>query len=151
MTHTKHRHEARTLMATVGLLGGLLTAVSTATAGMSLVPLDEIPTRLVLPVDPEDYPDPICLGCKIIAKRTTSTDDDDIGILSVTYEDDQVRTFVGDIVLTVFLLDSDELRTVTLDGLVLTDGQTVELAVTAGSDWGWEDVESVWVELVHAP
>lgn len=151
MTHTKHRHEARTLMATLGLLGGLLTAVPTATAAMTLVPPDEIPTRLVLPVPPEEYPDPICLGCKIIAKRPNSANDDATGILRVTYEDDQVPSFVGDIVLTIFLLDSDECRTVTLDGIMLTDGQTVELAVTAGSDWGWEDVDSVWVELVHAP
>jgi hypothetical protein len=148
MTSTKQLHRIIAHMATAGLLGTLFAAAPTAMASQSTNPrLDELPTRIVVPTDPVLYPDPICLGCKIIAKRTrTSEDDDASGVLRVTY--DEVPMFVGDIVLTVFLLDTEERRTVTLEGVVLTGGQTVELLVPADVDWTWDDVESVWVELV---
>lgn len=152
--HTKQSHGFFARTTVIGLLGALLGAVTTpamanqtTTAG-----LDDIPTRIVLPTDPVLYPDPICLGCKIIATRAkgSSEVEDASGTLTVTYQDPQAPMFVGDIVLTVFLQGTDERRTVTIDGVWLIDGETVELSVEPGVDWAWDEVESVWVELVPA-
>jgi hypothetical protein len=149
MTPTKQWQRILARMATAGLLGGLLTAAPTTKASQATeVELDDIPTRLVWPTDPAQYPDPICLGCKVVAKRSSaaSEGDDAGGVLQVSY--DEVSTFVGDIVITVFVFDTREHHVVTLDGVVLTHGQTVELPVPPGTGWSWDDVESVWVELV---
>lgn len=154
MKHTKQSHGLLARTAVIGLLGALLGTITTPAMAIqaALAGLDDIPTRIVLPTDPVLYPDPICLGCKIIAKRTKapSEAEDATGTLTVTYHDPQAPMFVGDIVLTVFLLDTDERRTVTIDGVWLTHGETVELSVEPGVDWDWDEVESVWVELQPA-
>lgn len=152
--HTKPSHGLLARTAVIGLLGALLGTITTPALAThaTLAGLDDIPTRIVLPTDPVLYPDPICLGCKIIAKRAKapSEGEDAEGVLRVTYYDQQAPTFIGDIVLTVFLQGTDERRTVTIDGVWLTDGETVELSVEPGVDWTWDEVESVWVELVPA-
>lgn len=154
MTHTKQSSTILARMATAGLLGALLGTITTPAMASqaTLAGLDDIPTRIVLPTDPVLYPDPICLGCKIIAKRAkeSSEAEDADGVLKVTYQDSEAPTFIGDIVLTVFLQGTDERRTVTIDGVLLTDGATIEISVEPGVDWTWDEVESVWVELVPA-
>lgn len=135
--------------AVAGLLLGLGSTPRTAQASQTTAQLGEIPTRLAVPSDPDQYPDPICLGCKIATKRppSGSDDDDTLAVLTVTYQDQATPTFVGDIVLTVFLADLDQVRIVAVDGVLLTDGQTAEYLVTADPDWTWAEVEWVLVEM----
>src|SRR5687767_3536886 len=114
MNHTKQWHGIGARMAVAGLLGGLLITTPMAKASATTVAeIDNIPTRIVVPTDPVLYPDPVCLGCTIVTKRAKpSSDADDAGgILKVTYQHDAAPIFVGEIVLTVFLLDTDERRT----------------------------------------
>jgi hypothetical protein len=151
MTHTKHCQDLGTFAAIAGLVGGLLAVTPTATAQASAEVPETIPTHLALPADPEEYPDPICLGCKIITRRPTSAGGANAhGILSVAYDDDERPTFVGDVVLTVFLHETHERRVTALFDVSLADDETVELLVPPGEDWAWGDVQAVWVELLPA-
>lgn len=149
MTHTKHYQHIGTFAALVGLVGSLVAVPPTATAQQASPVLEAIPTHLAMPSDPEEYPDPICLGCKIITRRPTSGGGSTApGLLRVAYVDDERPTFVGDVVLTVFLLETHERRVTALFDVSLADGLTTELLVPSGEDWTWGDVKAVWVELV---
>jgi len=149
MTHTKHCQHLGTFAALVGLVGSLVAVTPTATAQQTPPVSEGIPTYLALPADPEEYPDPICLGCKIITRRPASADGSDApGLLRVAYDDDERPTFVGDVVVTVFLLETHERRVTALFDVALADDQTTELLVPPGEDWTWGDVQAVWVELV---
>lgn len=148
MTHIKHCQDIGTFAAIAGLVGSLLAVTPIATAQPATEGLEVIPTHLVLPADPEEYPDPICLGCKIITRRPASSATDDHGVLSVAYVDDERPTFVGDVVLTVFLVETQERRVTGVFDVTLVDDQTVELLVPPGEDWSWGDVQAVWVELL---
>ena len=149
MTHTKHCQHLGTFAALVGLAAGLVAVTPTATAQQAPPVFEAIPTHLAMPSDPEEYPDPICLGCKIITRRPASGGGTDApGLLRVAYVDDERPTFVGDVVLTVFLLETHERRVTALFDVSLTDGETSELLVPPGEDWTWGDVKAVWVELV---
>lgn len=134
---------------TAGLLVGLGAMPGSAAASQTTAELEDVPTRLVVPTEPAEYPDPVCLGCKIATERPSadSGGDDTNAVLTVTYEDQATPTFVGDIVLTVFLADLDEFRVVPIDNVLLTDGQTAQFVVTADLDWTWADVEWVFVEM----
>ncbi|MEM9459803.1 MAG: hypothetical protein AAGF11_36840 [Myxococcota bacterium] len=142
-----HRFVGRLTIA--GLLVGLGATPVGAAASQTTAELEDVPTRLVVPSDPVAYPDPVCLGCKIATKRPAagSGSDDTTAVLTVTYEDQAIPTFVGDIVLTVLLADLDEVREVPIDDVLLTDGQTAQFVVTADLDWTWADVEWVLVEM----
>lgn len=153
MRYIKHWHPFDALLAITGLLGGLLMAPPLALASDTTGgELDHIPTRLVVPTESVLYPDPICLDCDIVITEGDGSNvvDGTCGILQLTYLDREMPTFLGDLVLTVFLLDTQEHRTVKLERAVLADGQTLEIVVQCGVDWDWEDVESVWVELLPA-
>jgi hypothetical protein len=149
MTHTNHCHHFGTFAALVGLVGSLVAVTPTATAQQAAEVLDAIPTHLALPSDLEEYPDPICLGCKIITRRPASAGGSNApGLLRVAYDDEDRPTFVGDVVLTVFLLETHERRVTALFDVSLADGETSELLVPPGEDWSWGDVQAVWVELI---
>lgn len=145
MTHTQH--PIRSFAALVGLVAGLV-ATFPATAQSSAQEPEDIPTHLAMPSDLEEYPDPICLGCKIITRRPTSGGAEAPGLLSVAYDDDEHPTFVGDVVLTVLLRQAHERRVIVLDDVSFAHGQTAQLLVDPGEDWSWGDVRAVWVELV---
>lgn len=145
MTHTKH--PIGTFAALVGLVAGLVATAPTATAQQTEQELEDIPTHLAMPSDWEEYPDPICLGCKIITRRPASAGADH-GLLRVAYHDDERPAFAGDVVLTVFLHETHERRVTALFDVSFADGQTAELLVAPGEDWTWRDVQAVWVELV---
>lgn len=148
MIHIKHSHPFFARMVAAGLFGALLTAAATAAATQDSVEYVDVPTRIVVPTDPEHYPDPGCWGCKIVVKRPR-VGDGTHGILQVT--SDELLTFTGSIVVTVSLLDARDRRTVVLEDVLLPRGETTELLVPAGEGWSWYDVESVFIELVPAP
>lgn len=141
-------------MILAGLLGGPGMAPPATEASPMATASEDAPAWIVVSRDPIEYPDPICLGCKVPAKTTTATsaNENDAGrVVTLTYLDEDHPTFVGDVVLTILLLDSEEPRTVVIDDVELANGRTFECIVSHGLDWTWGEVEVVWVELVPAP
>ncbi len=135
-----------------GLLASLLMATSTAQASEPEPGLEPIETVLIVPSDPVEYPDPICLGCKIVTKRQAASQgtNDDHGVLEVEYEDVFGEAFVGDVVLTVFLPSTGVWRIILLDGISLVDGETTTFELPEGTDWSWRDVGTVMVKMNEA-
>lgn len=148
MIRIEHSYPFFVRMVATGLFGALLTTAATAAATQDSVEDVEVPTRIVIPTDPEHYPDPGCWGCKIVVKRP-SEGDGTRGSLRVTH--DEQTAFTGSIVIIVSLLDARDRRTVVLEDVLLPKGETTELLVPAGEGWSWYDVESVAIELVPAP
>jgi hypothetical protein len=141
-------------MVLAALVGGPGMAPPATEASKMATVSEDDPAWIVVPRDPVEYPDPICLGCKVVAKTTKATssgETDAGGVVTLTYLDDDHPTFVGDVVLTILLLDAEEPRTVVIDDVALSNGRTFECIVAAGLDWTWDEVEVVWVELVSAP
>lgn len=127
------------------VLGGL--APSTA---LGLVD-DAIPTKLVLPTGPAGYPDPICSQCRARTfKSTSSGSSEDSAVVSLTFESDDGMGFWGDVDVMVRLYDGER-RVVYSAPVSLADAETFECDVPSGSDWSWDDVEVVWVELGESP
>lgn len=152
MGNSMHWHGLGGRLAVMGLLGYLLSIGSTASAGHGARGQQgDVPVRLVGPTGPVGYPDPICLGCKKPAREEDTAASMEDGILRLAYEDDQVPTFSGDLVLTVVLRKDGARRVVVLEGVVLVDGHTTELELEDGEDWTWDDVGVVWLELMPVP
>ncbi len=132
------------------LLASLLMATSVAQASEIEPGFEPIDTVLAVPSDPVEYPDPICLGCKIVTKRPTASagTHDDHGVLEITYEGVLGVEFMGDLVVTVFLPGTGASHVVVLHGVSLVDGQTTALELpSGGADWSWQDVGTVMVRM----
>jgi hypothetical protein len=152
MLHEKQTHRIAS-MVLAGLVGAPGMAPPAPEASKMATVSEDDPAWIVVSRDPAEYPDPICLGCKVVAKTTkaTSSDETDAGrAVTLTYLDEDHPTFVGDVVLTIFLLDAEEPRTVVIDDVALSNDRTFECIVSEGLDWTWDEVEVVWAELVPA-
>lgn len=103
-----------------------------------------IPVVLTGDTDETGYIQPICMKCKrlTVARQTSST-----AVLGLVYFDDTYASFSGAILLTLSTSDDREI-VVTIDDVLLVQGQAARWTLEAGSSWSWDDVEMVWIELV---
>lgn len=112
---------------------------------------DEIPTKLVAPVDPLGFPDPICsrckLGSRLLPAQGGQAEQATISILYVGEVD-----LVGEVRIWVHLGDGQR-RLAAVTSVALVDQDLWARDVPAGFDWCWKDVVSVWIEVdpVHGP
>lgn len=99
---------------------------------------EPVPVILVDPVDPAATPEPICSVCAIVGKTKQSA--------TTTILLTHLRDFEGDVELIVWL-DSDERVTVWIPGVSIAGGESVEVEITAGEGWSWDDVQFAWTKL----
>lgn len=112
---------------------------------------DEIPTKLVAPVDPLGFPDPICSRCKLGSRlKSGAGDQAEQATISIYYVGEV--DLVGDVRIWVHLGDGQR-RLAAVTSVALVDEELWTRDVPAGFDWRWQDVVSVWIEVepVHGP
>lgn len=121
----------------------LVSASGPAIAGECLD--GQIPTQLVGPIDPVEYPDPVCVKCKVIVTKPAKGAED-TGTVSITYYYDDHPWFHG--YAELVLVTSTARHVVSLSDVDLVEGETLDLEIEAGSAWSWSEVEYAWLELV---
>lgn len=105
---------------------------------------ETIPTRVVGPAGSSEYPDPICSTCVVKTVKTAGSTADSATI-DVEYL--EWSSFDGDILVTVLLFNGRH------DELVISDvhldyQEQASFDLVSSQDWSWDDVESIWFELV---
>lgn len=106
---------------------------------------DEIPTKLVAPVDPLGFPDPICSRCKLGSRRQSASGGQaERATISIFYVGEV--DLVGDVRIWVHLGDGQR-RLAAVTSVALVDQELWTRDVPAGFDWRWQDVVSVWIEV----
>lgn len=112
---------------------------------------DEIPTKLVAPVDPLGFPDPICSRCKL-GSRLQSASGGQAAQATISIDYVGEVDLVGDVRIWVHLRDGQR-RLAAVTSVALVDQELWTRDVPAGFDWCWQDVVSVWIEVepVHRP
>ena len=92
------------------------------------------------------YIQPTCSKCaNVKVERQTSASGNPYGVLELVYFDEVYVTFAGTIEMTVHLTDGNK-HPVTIDDVLLTNGEEAGWVIDGTSQWSWCDVEMV--ELV---
>ena len=117
--------------------------------GAALWVEDAIPTKLVAPIDPQGFPDPICSRCQIRTQKTTSSSSRDQATISIFYVGEAGAERVGDVVISVLLHDGRRSLAAVVP-VRLVDHELWWSEVDSGPGWSWDDVASVWIELEPA-
>ncbi|MEM9462854.1 MAG: hypothetical protein AAGF11_52420 [Myxococcota bacterium] len=106
---------------------------------------DEVPTSLVLPLDPVGRPSPVCSQCIVV---TTKPPANDTATLSFTFAGEQGEGFDGHAIISVRLVDRTILE---LDELALSlDDQQTYTFTLDEEGFDWLDVDRVLFELTNS-
>jgi hypothetical protein len=109
-----------------------------------------VPLVLTAAPDSTGYIVPTCSKCRRLKlERQTSSTGATYGMLELTYFDEVYGTFTGKIELTVRLAD-DTVHLVTIEDVLLTNGDEAEWVIDAPSQWTWCAVEMVGLVFVPA-
>ena len=125
--------------------------VLAATALAVAVSDTNILTRLVLPVDVDKVPSPVCSQCKAGTKKVSAGGDGSSTGAEVTFMfgDDTLDAYMGRVRISV-RLKVGRYREAFATFMTITDGQTVVFELGNGDDWTWDDVGVVFFELMDA-
>jgi hypothetical protein len=111
---------------------------------MEAVAAEDVPTKIVAPVDPLEYPDPICTTCVVRTVKRSESDPQQ-AFVEIEYLDS--ASFEGQISLTVWLA-GDRVDALVIPGVFLEHGDLEWYEVSANDGWSWDDVQKVSLELV---
>ncbi len=121
-------------------------AITTASLSSALVAMGLMLTAITTTVDSSPVAGDPDGTCSLCLADTTADSSGSEATVEIYFEDDG-QDFDGDFTLTL-TLDDQQVRTTSIDGASIDHEQTKRFTVADGSDWDWNDVESVVVIAV---
>lgn len=120
--------------------------IITASASSSVLAVALLFTTITTTVDSSPVPGDPDGTCGLCLADTNADSSGSQATVEIYFEDDG-QDFQGDFILTL-TLDDQQVRSTSIDDVAMDDQETKRFVVEDGSDWDWNDVESVVVVAV---